>query len=56
MADQSAMGLKESVSNLTTRVKKLEEHTGGKITQEMFNKLVAKLEGVITANDLKRKK
>ena len=56
MANQSAMGLKDSVNALTTRVKKLEDHTGEKITQEMFNKLDAKLEGVITANNLKCKK
>ncbi len=38
MADQSALGLKDAVNALTTRVKKMEEHTGGKITQEMYNR------------------
>ena len=56
MADQTAMGLSGTVTALTTRVKKLEDHSGSKITQEMFNKLDAKVEAIITANDLKRKK
>ena len=56
MADQTAMGLKDVVSALTTRVKKVEEQSGGKVTQEMYNRLDAKLETIINANDLKRKK
>ena len=56
MADQTAMGLSGTVTALTTRVKKLEDHSGTKITQEMYNKLDAKVEAIITANDLKRKK
>ena len=56
MADQMAMGLKNVVSALTTRVKKVEEQSGGKVTQEMYNRLDAKLETIINANDLKRKK
>jgi hypothetical protein len=34
-------------------VKKLEEHPGNKITQEMYNRLDAKVESIIKANDLK---
>jgi hypothetical protein len=56
MANQTAMGLSGTVTALTTRVKKLEDHSGSKITQEMYNKLDAKFEAIITANDLKRKK
>ncbi len=33
-----------------------EETAGGKVTQEMYNRLDAKIETIINANDLKRKK
>ena len=56
MADQTSIRLKGSVNALSTRVKKLKEHTGNKITQEMYNKLDAKVESIIKANDLKRNK
>jgi hypothetical protein len=56
MADQTFIGLKGSVNKLSTRVKKLEEHSGNKITQEMYNRLDAKVESIIKANDLKRNK
>ena len=56
MADQMSLGLKEAVNALTTRVKKVKETAGGKVTQEMYNRLDAKIEAIINANDLKRKK
>jgi hypothetical protein len=56
MADQMSLGLKEAVNALTTRVKKVQETAGGKVTQEMYNRLDAKIEAIINANDLKRKK
>ncbi len=56
MADQTSIGLKGSVDALSTRVKKLEEHTGNKIMQEMYNKLDAKVELIIKANNLKHNK
>ena len=56
MADQTSLGLKKAVNALTTRVKKVEETAGGKVMQEMYNRLDAKIETIINANDLKRKK
>jgi hypothetical protein len=56
MADQMSLGLKEAVNALTTRVKKVKETAGGKVTQEMYNRLDAKIKTIINANDLKRKK
>jgi hypothetical protein len=53
MADRTSISLKSSVNALSTRVKKLEEHTGNKITQIMYNKLDAKVELIIKTNDLK---
>jgi hypothetical protein len=50
------MGLSGTVMALTTHVKKLEDYSGTKITQEMYHKLDANVEAIITANDLKRKK
>ena len=52
MADQTSLGLKEAVNALTTRVKKVKETAGGKVTQEMYNKLDAKIKAVINANNL----
>ena len=56
MANQTSLGLKEAVNALTTRVKKVKETAGVKVTQEMYNKLDAKIEAVINASDLKRRK
>ena len=56
MADQTSLGLKEAVNALTTRVKKVKEAVGGKVTQEMYYRLDAKIEAIINANDLKRRK
>jgi hypothetical protein len=56
MEDQTSISLKGSVDALSTQVKKLDEHTGNKITQEMCNKLDVKVELIIKANNLKRNK
>jgi hypothetical protein len=56
MADQTSISLKGSVDTLNTRMKKLKEHSGNKITQEMYNRLDAKVESIIKVNDLKRNK
>ena len=56
MADQMSLGLKKAVNALTTRVKKVKETAGGKVMQEMYNRLDAKIETIINANDLKLKK
>ena len=56
MADQTSLGLKKAVNALTTRVKKVKETVGGKVMQEMYNRLDAKIETIINANDLKLKK
>jgi hypothetical protein len=56
MADQMSIGLKGSVDALSTRVKKLEEHTGNKIHAGNVQQVDAKVKLIIKANNLKRNK
>jgi hypothetical protein len=50
------MGLKSLVNSLVMQVKKLKDHSGKNITQEMYSKLDSKVENIIKANNLKRNK
>jgi hypothetical protein len=55
MADQLAMGLKTNVDKLKKQVKSLLEKTDSLATKKSYHDLDAKLELVISANNLKKK-
>ncbi len=55
MADQSAMGLKSNVNKLEKQLKLISKKVEALATKKSYHDLDAKLEGVIHANNLKKK-